>query len=218
MRDWLVIGLTALPADTAQVRRTLAALPPSLLPPAAGTWHENKRAGFAASRTLLLSTVAQLPPELRPADAVASLRDRTAGPPWWSVSHTAGFAACVWSTAGRCGIDIESASRTVNGGAVMARYFAAEEQAWLSGLPPEARQTRFLDLWTRKEAVIKALGRGIAGHLDRIVFGPERNEPVRLPADCPDVSLHVRTEMISGLHLAIAWQGDGDVHILRSGF
>nr|WP_246294742.1 4'-phosphopantetheinyl transferase superfamily protein [Schlegelella koreensis] len=68
-----------------------------------------------------------------------------------SVSHADGLVACALSTAGAVGIDVEAL------GAANAEHFriylSEAERAW-AGVSPE----RFLAIWTRKEAVVKAAG------------------------------------------------------------
>ncbi|KDD73977.1 hypothetical protein H632_c1682p0 [Helicosporidium sp. ATCC 50920] len=62
------------------------------------------------------------------------------------------------------GLDVESSQRRLHlGGAKLAqRRFSAAERAHLESRPTEAsRNAAFLELWTLKEALVKALGRGI---------------------------------------------------------
>ena len=75
----------------------------------------------------------------------------------FNISHTDGLVACVAAVgAGRIGVDVERK------GAVditeFRRVFTAEEYARLAALPEPAEE--FYRLWTRKEAVMKADGRG----------------------------------------------------------
>jgi 4'-phosphopantetheinyl transferase len=59
------------------------------------------------------------------------------------------------------GVDVERLDRDV--GADVARIaFAEDERAELDAVPPAARAGAFLACWTRKEAVLKALGHGLA--------------------------------------------------------
>ena len=59
------------------------------------------------------------------------------------------------------GVDVERLDRDVE--ADVARIaFAEDERAELDAVPPDARAGAFLACWTRKEAVLKALGHGLA--------------------------------------------------------
>ncbi len=58
------------------------------------------------------------------------------------------------------GVDIETMSRDVDHGAVSQHYFTPNETTAIQAAGPDAKQ-RFLEFWTRKEAVLKASGVGI---------------------------------------------------------
>lgn len=69
----------------------------------------------------------------------------------FSLSHTKGAVACAVS-ARPCGLDIESESRRVNF-AVAGRFFTPREM-----IDTGTDALRFLEVWTRKEALIKRSG------------------------------------------------------------
>ena len=94
-----------------------------------------------------------------------------------------------WTGAGwRIGVDIETPRRPRTADLADALYSAAE-QAWLDGLPAADREAGFLLLWTLREAVLKADGRGLATDLRLI-----RPHP-------PAVSLPLPRD---GIHLPLA--------------
>jgi 4'-phosphopantetheinyl transferase len=66
------------------------------------------------------------------------------------------------------GIDIERRRNRPRAQEIAQRYFTREESDALATLPVERRPAAFLELWTAKEAVLKAVGRGIAFGLDRL--------------------------------------------------
>ncbi|MBB4266717.1 4'-phosphopantetheinyl transferase family protein [Roseospira visakhapatnamensis] len=94
--------------------------------------------------------------------------------PRFSLSHTRGLAACLvsvgdWPPGAELGVDAEWTVRTVPALRLAERFFHPDEARALAALPRgPARQTLFMTLWTRKEAVLKALGLGIANHLGDI--------------------------------------------------
>ena len=62
------------------------------------------------------------------------------------------------------GVDIETMSRTVDHAAVTTHYFSAQEEE-LINVQGRNGKRKFLELWTRKEAVLKASGVGIMDDL-----------------------------------------------------
>ncbi|MDH6119061.1 4'-phosphopantetheinyl transferase [Kitasatospora sp. GAS204A] len=48
-------------------------------------------------------------------------------------------------------------------GALARRWFPAAEAAWVAGQHPDQRSAALLWLWTRKEALAKAVGQGLGG-------------------------------------------------------
>lgn len=79
----------------------------------------------------------------------------------FSLSHAAGLVACAVTRRLDCGVDVEDVARDVALDAVAARMFAPDELVALAALPPDLRRERFFALWTLKESVSKALGRGL---------------------------------------------------------
>ena len=53
------------------------------------------------------------------------------------------------------------------------RFYAQSEYEWLLALPEAEQEPAFYRLWSRKEAVLKAQGAGIAAGLDKVRFVPE---------------------------------------------
>jgi len=98
------------------------------------------------------------------------LRDAGAAPVAFSLSHTNGMVACAVTSAAAVGVDVERVDRCVDTATVTARFFAPQEAAELTRLHGDARRARFFDLWTLKEALVKALGTGIASSFTSIAF------------------------------------------------
>ncbi|MCB0791362.1 MAG: 4'-phosphopantetheinyl transferase superfamily protein [Flavobacteriales bacterium] len=72
------------------------------------------------------------------------------------------------------GVDIETLHRRVDHDAVAGHYFTEPEVAWIRASGPAAK-ARFLDLWTRKEAILKASGVGIMDDLHSLRVDRPRN-------------------------------------------
>ncbi|MBS0298533.1 MAG: 4'-phosphopantetheinyl transferase superfamily protein [Proteobacteria bacterium] len=97
----------------------------------------------------------------------------------FNLSHAGSFALIALSSAGRVGIDIERCNRDVTG--LMHCVLSPLERTracW-----PEKR---FIDLWVAKEAVLKALGLGIAENLQDISVLPEPGSRYCIAHEHPD--------------------------------
>lgn len=79
----------------------------------------------------------------------------------FNLSDTKGLVALLITHGVRGAIDIEHLGRSVHVERMARRYFSAEEQDALFALDEPLRHRRFLELWTAKEAYVKALGTGV---------------------------------------------------------
>lgn len=77
-----------------------------------------------------------------------------------SFAHSDRLAVCALSHAGRIGVDVESLDRRIaRADDIAARCFSDGERALLDAASDRGRA--FLGIWTRKEALGKALGTGL---------------------------------------------------------
>lgn len=85
----------------------------------------------------------------------------------------------------RLGVDVERCKPRTNLIGLVEKCFAEEEIAYWNELPEAQKTVEFFRFWTRKEAFVKATGRGIALGLNKCVINPE-NQVVflRVPAGC----------------------------------
>jgi len=98
--------------------------------------------------------------------------------PGFNLSHTHGMVALAISHEPDIGVDVEDTARTGDWAHLAGNVFTAEEQAGLWRLPPEDRQPRFYELWTLKEAYIKARGMGLSLPLDGFSIRMPENAPI----------------------------------------
>ncbi len=92
----------------------------------------------------------------------------------FNLSHSGPMALIGWAWRRAIGVDIELWRRTSDEAALVRRYFSACEIAAYEALEPEQRLHSFFDCWTRKEAYVKAVGRGLGLPLDSfdVTLGP----------------------------------------------
>jgi 4'-phosphopantetheinyl transferase len=132
----------------------------------------------------------------------------------FNLAHAADVAACaVTEGPGEVGVDIERPHplRDLEGLARVA--LSRGEVAHLSSLPAPARLPAFFEAWTRKEAVLKAVGCGLAWPLDgvEVAFGPGRPaQLLRCAADPGAVDrFSLRAFALDGVVGAVALDGGG---------
>jgi 4'-phosphopantetheinyl transferase len=131
----------------------------------------------------------------------------------FNASHSRDLALVAVAAGREVGVDVEWI-RPVAADSLARALFAPGEAEALAALPAEEREEAFVACWTRKEALVKAAGRGLSVPLDRfeVPVGPV-GEPVTVavPAPAPDgtgwavVDLHVGP----GYAAAVAASGSG---------
>lgn len=93
-------------------------------------------------------------------------------PPAFSLSHSHNCIAIAIADSEPIGIDVEKLRSGISMDAIIRRFFKPiEREAW-EALPAADREPAFLRLWTRKEAILKALGFGLTG-LDKLTISLE---------------------------------------------
>jgi len=88
----------------------------------------------------------------------------------FSLSHTRGCAACAITARASIGIDVERIDQSRPAQEIADQYFTPKEAAQLRECSDKPRNTRFAELWTLKEAFLKALGVGLSGSLSSVSF------------------------------------------------
>ncbi len=79
----------------------------------------------------------------------------------FNLSHTQGLVACLVTLGLDAGVDVERLARRLTDPLALARHaFAPAERRALEGRTGKARRELFFDLWTLKEAYVKARGAG----------------------------------------------------------
>ena len=78
------------------------------------------------------------------------------------------------------GVDIEYFRALTDAEQIADSFFSPRENAILQALPASQRQQAFYNCWTRKEAYIKAIGKGLAQPLDQFDVSLAPGESTRL--------------------------------------
>lgn len=86
----------------------------------------------------------------------------------FNLAHSENLALLAVTRLGTIGIDVERIRPVTDAGQMAAMFLSARESAAFYNLPPEQKPVAFFNLWTRKEAWLKATGEGI-GHLLKAV-------------------------------------------------
>lgn len=79
----------------------------------------------------------------------------------FNISHTRGLIAWAFSLDGSCGVDVEEVREDVDMDVLMPAVCSREERELLAQLPGTERSVHFFQLWSLKEAVLKACGIGV---------------------------------------------------------
>ena len=102
----------------------------------------------------------------------------------FNLSHTGNKIAVAIGHRCQVGIDIELCKTRSSLSALVEKCFDQEEKNYWQQLPESLKPQEFYRFWTRKEAFVKATGRGIALGLTSCVINP--NQPstfLRIPAE-----------------------------------
>jgi 4'-phosphopantetheinyl transferase len=84
----------------------------------------------------------------------------------FNLAHSHGLALYAVTSGRAVGIDVEHIREDLAGAEIAERFFSRAENAVLRDLPAGQRREAFFRCWTRKEAYLKATGRGLSVALD----------------------------------------------------
>jgi 4'-phosphopantetheinyl transferase len=204
----------------AETRELIESLPPSERERCDRHRFTRDRRDFAAAHALLRTTLScyvNVAPSAwrfdvnafgKPALAAAHGTDLT-----FNLSHTHGLVACAVTRAAAIGIDAESVDRLATGREIAAGYFSPTEVRALDAEPPDHYHRRFIEVWTLKEAYIKAVGLGLSHGLDTFSFVVTGDGCIRFtpPPDAPDRNWQFRlVRPGAGYRLAVALESAAD--------
>ncbi|MGR7995152.1 4'-phosphopantetheinyl transferase family protein [Xanthobacter sp. ZOL 2024] len=170
--------------DTAIVAPELLARYAAWLNPEEAARHQQFRFArhrhqFLVARALVRETLSLYCPWIAPAEwcfafnayGRPGLRASLACNMDFNLSHTDGRMVLAICRAPSPGVDIEGLDRPEIAPDDITPFFSAGEEASLRGLAEPLRRRRFYELWTLKEAYLKARGRGLSIPLRDFTIG-----------------------------------------------
>jgi 4'-phosphopantetheinyl transferase len=107
----------------------------------------------------------------------------------FSLSRTRGCVVCAISSNAQLGVDVERIEQSQHASEAADQYFSETESAWLRSSSDEVRSIHFTELWTLKEAYLKAIGVGLSGSLSDISFRLEEHARIEFWAQ-PTIKTH----------------------------
>ena len=139
-------------ADRARYQRLLSPL------------HQRRQKAACALLKRWLSRLSQAPLNLQSGDKGKPFWE---GGPHFNLSHSGRYAALAWQDQDEVGLDLEDSEREVDFLELGKRFFARSEADLLSRSPQPRKL--FFEIWTAKEAYIKAIGTGLHHPLDQFI-------------------------------------------------
>jgi 4'-phosphopantetheinyl transferase len=121
--------------------------------------------------------------------------------PDMSISHSGNLVGVAVTPGLPVGIDVEQERDVEVDGLVRMTLSAAEQTAW-SAVPEADRDAAFFTYWARKEAILKATGRGLSIAMTKVTVTPWDQTPRVLESSASEVD-------IARLHLAQLDAGAG---------
>ena len=108
-----------------------------------------------------------------------------------SISHAGDRVVVAVTRVAPVGVDVEQVTRRVDVDSMSRQVLAPAERAALAELPADGRLRGFFTYWTRKEALLKATGEGLATPMTSVqVSGADEPAALRAYASRPELVGH----------------------------
>ena len=85
----------------------------------------------------------------------------------FNISHSEDYILIALTLENRVGIDIEKINKKIDAESLSKRFFSQNEYEYLKSIEINKKLDAFYTIWTKKEAFIKATGKGVAFGLDK---------------------------------------------------
>jgi 4'-phosphopantetheinyl transferase len=131
----------------------------------------------------------------------------------FNLAHTEDLALIAVTRIGPVGVDVECVRSVKNVDELVARFFSQRENELFQKVLNDQKPAAFFNLWTRKEAMLKATGEGITRSLSLVEVSFLPGEPARLLAIAGDAAAGERWRMwelepANGFTGAVAMEGE----------
>ena len=113
----------------------------------------------------------------------------------FNLAHSEDLALVAVTRIGAIGVDVECIRPVKEVDELVARFFSAREIELFRKLGSDEKTAAFFNLWTRKEALLKATGEGITRSLSLVEVGFLPGEPARLLAIAGDAARAVQWQL-----------------------
>jgi len=135
--------------------------------------HRNRfMAGRGILRTLLATYLECAPDKLNfsygPNGKPALADELSQSGLFFNLAHSDDLALIAVTRLGPIGVDVERIRPMPDSDELVERFFSVRESALFQKLPDEQKNLAFFNLWTRKEAWLKATGEGIGDLLNQV--------------------------------------------------
>ncbi len=107
---------------------------------------------------------------------------------YFNLAHAQNLALLAVTITAEVGVDVEFVRPLRDAGELVRRFFSARENAAFEMVDTSLKPAAFFNLWTRKEAWLKATGKGIGHLLNQVEVSFLPREPAKLlslPGDSP---------------------------------
>jgi 4'-phosphopantetheinyl transferase len=89
-------------------------------------------------------------------------------PIYFNLSNSENICVCAFTHDGDVGVDVEKIHDLSDMGSIVERFFSPLEKKKFRSLPEHSRKKSFFKYWTRKEALLKAMGMGLSFPLNKV--------------------------------------------------
>lgn len=136
----------------------------------------------------------------------------------FNLSHSHDLALYAFARGRAVGVDLERVRPLADALAIARRFFSPQEVGVLQAAPTAQREMLFFEIWTRKEAYIKALGEGLSRPLRgfSVALGIERAPLEQVEGDTEEAARWRLCPLVPGSDYAAAVAVEGDEWRLRS--
>ncbi len=136
----------------------------------------------------------------------------------FNMSRSVGLALYAFTRDREIGVDIERVRDISEMDQIAERFFSVKENAVFRTLPKSKRKEAFFRCWTRKEAFIKAIGKGLSMPLDKFDVALVPGKParlIRIEGDSKEASRWTIRELKPAAGFAAAFALEGRSRRLR---